>query len=242
MVLESIQGLSDDIVIVDSGSTDGTLELVNKYTDRIYHKDWEGFGPQKVYAESLCKHNWILNLDADEILLPEVRESIQTLFLEPEETRKSAYALRICHVSHLSKSKRPRPLCPVNVTARLYDRKRAGFKDSPVHDKLVVFKRTTVKTLKGDVAHISLKSFDHLRKKIKHYSELQAQDWFDKGRKPSSFQYLYDPAIFFLKNYFLRRLCFVGYEGLMISIILSQGRIQRIRNTRQKWREAKAQT
>ena len=235
-VLESVKDLSDDIIIVDSGSTDGTLALVKKYTDCVYHKEWEGFGPQKVYAESLCKHNWALNLDADEILLPSVKRSIRNVFDIAEEKRGSAYSLRICHVSHLSKSQNPSLFCPVNVTPRLYDRKHAGFKDSTVHDKLVVFKRQKIKTLKGDVAHVSLKSFDHLRKKITHYSTLQAQAWFDKGRKPPFAQYFYDPAVFFLKNYFLRRLCFVGYEGLMISIILSQGRIQRIQLTPEKWK------
>ena len=237
LVLESIKDLTDDIVIVDSGSTDGTLELVKKYTDRVFHKDWEGFGPQKVYAESLCKHNWILNLDADEILLDRVKRSIKDLFDTPEVERGSAYSLRICHVSHQSKSMKPKPLCPVNVTPRLYDRKHAGFKDSTVHDKLVVFKREPIKTLKGDVAHISLKSFDHLRKKTASYSALQAQAWFDKGRRPTLFQYVYDPIAFFLKNYFLRRLCFLGYEGIVIALILSQGRVQRISMTRQKWKD-----
>ncbi len=240
LVLDSIKDLADDIVIVDSGSSDGTLELVKKYTDRVYHKDWEGFGPQKVYGESLCKHNWILNLDADEILLDDVKKSIREVFGTPEEKRSSAYSLRICHVSHLSKSRKPRMFCPVNVTPRLYDKKHAGFKDSTVHDKLVVFKRERVPVLAGRVAHISLKSFSHMREKIDKYSALQAQAWFDRGRNPSLLKLAYDPAAFFLKSYFLRRLCFVGYEGFVISKAISAGRAQRILLTRDKWNKSKA--
>ncbi|MBL4589374.1 MAG: glycosyltransferase family 2 protein [Alphaproteobacteria bacterium] len=237
LVLESVKNLSDDIVIVDSGSTDGTLELVKKYTDRVYHKNWEGFGQQKVYGESLCRHDWILNLDADEILLDDIRKSIKHVFDTPETERAGAYSIRICHVSHLSKSKKPQLFCPVNITPRLYDKKRAGFKDSTVHDKLVVFNRGKMDVLKGRVAHLSLKSFAHMRKKIKSYSELQAQAWFEKGRKSSLLTLLYDPPAFFLKSYFLRRLCFVGYEGLMISLAITSGRTQRILLTRKKWAE-----
>lgn len=240
LVLDSVQDLCDDIVVVDSGSTDGTLELVKKYTDRVYHKDWEGFGAQKVYGESLCKQDWILNLDADEILLDDVKDSIREVFDVSEEDRESAYSLRICHVSHLSKSRKPHRFCPVNVTPRLYDKKHAGFKDSTVHDKLVVFKRGAIPVLGGCVAHISLKSFSHMRDKIKSYSELQANAWFDKGRKPSLFKLLYDPPAFFLKSYFLRRLCFVGYEGLVISKAISFGRAQRILLTRDKWKNTKS--
>ncbi len=235
-VLESIKDFSDDIVIVDSGSTDGTLELVKRYTDRVYHKDWEGFGQQKVYGESLCKHNWILNLDADEILLESVRQSIRDLFQQKEETRGGAYALRICHVSSLSNTLTPSRFCPVNVTGRLYDKRRAEFKDSAVHDKLVVFDGSQPVTLDGDVAHISLKSFSHMWAKIETYSTLQAQDWFDKGRKPTFLQLIYDPPFFFLKNYLIRRLCFVGVEGFMIAIALSAGRALRIAMTIEKWK------
>ncbi len=240
LVLESIKDLTNDIVIVDSGSTDGTLDLVKQYTDRVYHKDWEGFGAQKVYGQNICKYDWVLNLDADEILSKNVKKSIRRVFDMAEEKRAGAYSLRICHVSHLSKSKKPRPLCPVNITPRLYDRKRAGFKDSAVHDKLVVFNRGKTKVLSGHVAHISLKSFAHLQAKINTYSQLQAQDWFEKGRRPSLLQYLYDPLMFFFKNLFLRRLIFVGFEGVAIAYMLSTGRIQRIALTRRKWKAHKA--
>jgi glycosyltransferase involved in cell wall biosynthesis len=236
LVLDSVKNLSDDIVIVDSGSVDGTLETVKNYTDRIYTKKWEGFGPQKVYAESLCKHEWILNLDADEILLSDIQNSIRALFQKNEEDRAVAYSLKICHVSHLSKTRKPRPFCPVNITPRLYNKNKAGFKNSAVHDKLEIFDGSKPEILKGDVAHISLKSFSHMRKKIKSYSTLQAQDWFDNGRHPSLLKLSYDPLAFFFKSYFIRRLCFVGYEGFVISCAISVGRAQRILLTRKKWK------
>ena len=80
--LESVQDLADEIIIVDSGSTDNTLELAKQYTKKITYKKWEGFGQQKSYAESLCKNDWILNIDADEIVTNELALEIRALFTE----------------------------------------------------------------------------------------------------------------------------------------------------------------
>lgn len=228
LVLESVAGLADEIIIVDSGSEDETLEIARRFTDKVFYRKWEGFGQQKVYAESLCKHEWILNLDADEVLLDEVKNSITELFSLSAESRKASYSLDIRHVSIMAKSLQPRPFGPRNLTPRLYNRNRAGFKDSAVHDKVVNFDGSAPGVLKGAVAHISLKSFSHMWEKIRSYSELQAHEWVNKGRRVSAFQLFYDPPFFFVKNYFLRRLCFIGAEGLVMSFALSAGRALRI--------------
>ncbi|WP_350333121.1 glycosyltransferase family 2 protein [Coralliovum pocilloporae] len=228
LVLDALADLSDDLVIVDSGSTDGTLEIARRYTKHVFHRDWEGFGQQKVYAESLCRHDWVLNLDADEVLLEEVRQSIRALFDLPEDQRAAAYSLRIRHVSMLVDNITPHRLSPINITPRLYHRKRAGFKDSAVHDKVVVHDGSPVETLSGDVAHISMKSFDQMWRKIADYARLQAEDWADKGREPGWLRLLLDPPWFFIKNYFLRRLVFLGFEGFVMAVAVSAGRALRI--------------
>lgn len=233
-VLDAVQDLTDDIVIVDSGSTDKTLEIAKKYTDRIFHKDWEGYGPQKVFAQEQCKYDWILNLDADEILLDDVKANIRTLFNRGEKRRKAAYNMRFCQIGILAKSIQPRPFCPVNVTPRLYDRRRAGFKDSAVHDKVVIYDGSDFGDIGGDIAHISYKSYSQLWDKTRSYCELQAEDWVRKGKKPNLLQIIYDPPLFFLKNYFLRRFCFMGIDGLIISIILAASRALRIGLTLEK--------
>ena len=228
LVLESIKDLANEIIIIDSGSTDGTLELAKAYTDKIYHKDWEGFGAQKKYGESLCQNDWILNLDADEVLLEDVKESIRLVFGLPENKRASSYSLDIRHVSFMNKNMTPKPFGPRNITPRLYNKNKAGFKDSTVHDKVVNFDNSKPIKLKGAVAHISTKSFSHMWKKILTYSELQAQKWVNDGRNVTYFQLIYDPLFFFFKNFFIRRLCFIGAEGLVMSIALSAGRALRI--------------
>ncbi len=234
LVLDAVADLSDDIVIVDSGSTDGTQDVARRYTDRLYHRDWTGFGEQKVYAESLCRHDWILNLDADEVLLDEIRASIRAALSTPEAERPAAYSLRIRYVSRLARTLQPGFFNPTNVTPRLYDRRQAGFKSSAVHDKVEIRNGSQPVTLKGDVAHISMKSFAHMWDKIRSYSELSARDWAEKGRNPSVLRLIADPLWFFVKNYFIRRLFTVGAEGFVIAVSLSAGRALRIAMT---WEE-----
>ncbi len=242
LVLDALADLCDDIIVVDSGSTDGTLDIARRHTDRVYHRDWTGFGEQKVYAESLCKHDWVLNLDADEILLDEAKASIREVFAMAEKVRAVAYSLRIRHVSRLAASSRPGYFNPTNVTPRLYDRRRAGFKSSTVHDKVEIRDGGKPVVLKGDVAHISLRSFAHMWDKIRNYSELSARDWVQKGRNPSSFRLLADPLWFFFKNYFIRRLFAVGAEGFVIAASLSAGRALRIAMTWEILRQESRET
>ncbi len=239
LVLEALKGLTDDLVVVDSGSTDGTLDIARRHTERVHHRDWTGFGEQKVYAEGLCRHDWVLNLDADEVLLDEVKASIRAVFAEPEASRATAYSLRIRHVSRLASSLQPGFFNPTNVTPRLYDRRRAGFKSSAVHDKVEIRDGSKPVILRGDVSHISMKSFAHMWDKIRSYSELSARDWAQKGRNPGIARLVFDPIWFFVKNYFIRRLFAVGAEGFVIAVSLSAGRALRIAMTWEERRRLK---
>ena len=237
-VLDAVCELTDDIVIVDSGSTDKTLDIAKAYTDRIYHKEWVGYGPQKTYAQSLCKYDWILNLDADEILLSDVKDNIRHLFQVPESKRKAAYNLFFHQIGILAETIQPRPLCPVNMTPRLYYRRLAGFKNSAVHDKVVIYDGPqTFGRIEGAIAHVSYTSYLQVWSKTRTYCELQAEDWYQKGRRPGFLKCLIDPPLFFLKHYFLRRFCFMGLDGLIISMILAASRALRIGLTREKYKD-----
>lgn len=237
--LAAIRGLSDDVVVVDSGSTDGTVEIARAAGARVVHRDWEGFGPQKLYGQSLCRHDWILNLDADEAPLEGALASIRAVFNVPEGVRAAAYALRICYVSRFAKTLEPRPLAPVNVTPRLYDRRRAGFRtDSVVHDKVVTFDGSRAPVLRGSVAHRCLLSYAHMWDKIAYYAALQAEEKFKKGRRPHPAALLWDPPAFFLKYLLLRRLAFVGWEGLVVAGANAAGRALRIGMTAELFRAA----
>lgn len=231
MVLESVVGLTDDIVIVDSGSDDGTVELASKYTDRIFHRDWTGFGDQKVYGEKLCKYNWVLNLDADEVVSPKLFKEISDLVRrDPKNSENQAgFEVAVKMVASLYDRRPARWLAPTNYTGRFYDRRYAGFADSSVHDKLHNRESGSVKfpKLQGEIYHYSIKSYEHMWSKIGFYSEAQAREWVMKGRKPRlGLVYLAAP-LFFMKHFLLRRLFALGSRGFVIALALTAGRVLR---------------
>lgn len=235
LVLQSVTGLASDIVVVDSGSTDGTVELVRKYTDRVYVRSWTGFGDQKVFGETKCKYNWVLNLDADEVLSSEVRESIRDVITQdPKNIEKQpGFELRVTMMASVEEIPKVRWLAPCNWTGRFYDKRYAGFSNDSVHDKLI--NKTTggirFSRLSGPVYHYSIKSYSHMWTKIGAYSDLQAEAWVRKGRKPNLWLVFVEAPLFFCKHFFLRRLFALGARGFVIAFALTAGRVLRRVNT-----------
>lgn len=231
MVLQSVVGLASDIVVVDSGSTDGTLELVRKYTDRVYIRSWTGFGEQKVFGETKCRYNWVLNLDADEVLSTEAQKSIcEVIEQDPENIEQvSGFELRVTMMSSLHESNKAPWLAPYNYTGRFYDKRYAGFSSSSVHDKLVNKSTGGIRfpRLKGPIFHYSIKSYSHMWAKIGAYSNLQAKAWVQKGRKPRLWLVFLEAPLFFFKHYLLRRLFALGARGFVIALALTAGRVLR---------------
>ena len=132
--LSALQGLTDDIVVVDSGSTDATVAIAKSLGARVIHRAWDGYGGQKRFAEQQCRHDWVLNVDADEVVTPELRTEIGRL-LEADPP-PGAYNIHILTV--YPGDGRPRPW-PRDVNAvRLYHRAVASFRDHPSYDRVEV--------------------------------------------------------------------------------------------------------
>jgi glycosyltransferase involved in cell wall biosynthesis len=221
-VLRAIKPLTDDIVVVDSGSTDDTIMVAQSLGARVVHHDWPGYGPQKRFSEDCAQHDWILNLDADEVLTPELREEISALMTKGPEL--SAYRFRIRNV-YPGKS-RPRWLADYHNYVRLYDRRVARFRDSPVHDT-VDTGQETVGQLKGSVTHFSARSYAHIRAKLEAYANLQAKvlkrpAWTIWLRLP--FEY----PLVFVRYYLLRCHFTGGWDGLYTSHIAATARVKRL--------------
>lgn len=231
-VLEVVKELSSDIVVVDSGSTDGTLDLVRKYTDRVYHRDWEGYGAQKVYAEGLCKYNWVLNLDADEVPNSEAKCAILDVLREDPQNlqRRPAFEFRVTMMSSLLGGDKPSIFAPYNDTGRFYDRRYAGFSENAVHDKLTDRRTGAIRfpRLNGHILHYSIKSYSHMWEKIGRYSQLQAEEWYRKGRKVPLYSLIWTVPFFFIKHYIFRRQFALGFEGLVVALSLTAGRALRV--------------
>lgn len=151
-VLEAARALSNDLVVVDSGSTDRTVEIAEAAGARGFHHDWAGYGPQKRFSEAQCRHDWLLNLDADEVLSAELIEEIRALFADGEPPLP-CYRIKVTTV--YPGDERPRWLAEHNDEIRLYDRRVTRFPDHPTWDAITPPKGTGVGLLKAPRYHFS---------------------------------------------------------------------------------------
>lgn len=220
--IEAVQPIADEVVVVDSGSTDDTVAIAEGLGARVFHRDWDGYGPQKRFAETCASNDWILNIDADEIVTPEFRGEIAALM--QGEPPFAAYKMRLVPVypGHT----KPRLWSSAHNHVRFYDRRRARFHDSLVHDTVDTGDEP-VGQIRSPVLHYSLRSLAHLRDKLDSYTTLQAKEL----RKPAwkillrlPFEY---PAVF-LRYYLVRRNFTGGWFGLGFSHISAEMRVRRL--------------
>ncbi|MDX1949592.1 MAG: glycosyltransferase family 2 protein [Rickettsiales bacterium] len=231
--LKSVQNIADEIILVDSGSTDKTLQIAKEFNCKIFHKDWNGYGEQKIFAEEQTKNNWILNLDADEELSESLRENIIKLFQNSKIEEFPAYKM-FWQMLFLGQEKPPIFAVGSNFV-RLYNKEKAGFSASKVHDS-VLLKTPSEKLgiLQGYVYHRCFKSMKHWAEKINSYSTLQAEDWVKSGRKPPTLaRMIFEPIFAFLKSYFLRRYFIYGVDGYFASIIYAYAKMLRLAKVRE---------
>lgn len=227
--IHSVKEWVDEIIVVDSGSTDGTMEAAEKLGAKVMFHAWQGYGQQKIFAESQCRNSWVLNLDADEEVTPELAANIQALFAK-EEPAHTAYKLRWQMV--MPGEVMPPKLAPKYGFIRLYNKDKAGFRDSTVHDSVVV-REGTVGTVDGIVLHRCFRGLDHWTHKINYYSAMQARDFVAKGRKPGAIRLILEPFISFLKSYILRRYFLYGLDGFIASVQYGYARMLRLAKARE---------
>ena len=212
--LESLE-FADEIVVVDSGSTDRTAEICRAHPKVHFHQlPWEGFGRQKNLAGSLALHDWILNVDADERVSPELRASV----LGAELT--SHHCFRMARENYFGRRWIRRCGWYPDYTTRLYDRRQAGFSARAVHESVVC--QGSVGTLQGRLVHYSYQGIADYLRRMDRYSTLAAQELAKSRKSPSLAKLLYKPVFTFLKMYLLKLGLLEGYTGLLLSLLYAQ--------------------
>ncbi len=208
-------GWADEIVVVDSGSTDDTVERARRPGARVEIRPWAGYGAQKNYAASRASHDWIRSIDADERVPPELAQEIQTL-LSTEPPRRG---YRVCRVSHyLGRWVRSTDWYP-DYQLRLYDRRAGAWTTRRVHESFALNGDPGV--LRQELQHYPYRDVsDHLRK-IDNYTTLSAEQWVEEGRRVSVFGIAVHPPFAFVRNYILRGGIREGGAGLIISALNS---------------------
>jgi|SaaInlV_200m_DNA_6_1039755.scaffolds.fasta_scaffold05716_4 glycosyltransferase involved in cell wall biosynthesis len=209
--LESVKW-ADEIIVVDSGSTDRTEEICRKYTDKFYVKDWPGFGIQKQRALDLASHDWALSIDADERIMPELRDEIISKITQ--NSNISGYLIpRLSN--YLGKDIRHSGWYP-DYILRLVKKQEAYFTKDIVHEKMVV--KGSIKKLSNHFLHYPYKDITHHMKKLNDYSSLSAEKMFSNGKR-ISWPMIFLKALYgFIRAYILRRGFLDGWQGVVVSI------------------------
>ncbi|MBX9865653.1 MAG: glycosyltransferase family 2 protein [Burkholderiales bacterium] len=212
--LQSCVSLVDEIVIIDSGSTDGTQAIALKYKAHFIHQDWLGFGAQKNYAVTLAKHDWVLCLDADEYLTTELAIEISQ---ELDNPRAKAYQLIRCN-KFLGKFLRHGAGYP-DCSIRLFNRQAANWSNDLVHEKVEVVSDCAVATLKHDYLHNSGEDFMKYLHKQDRYTTTQALRMLELNKSVKLSKLFFSPFIHFIKYYVIKRGFMDGVPGF-IHIVL----------------------
>jgi len=199
---------ADEIIVVDSGSTDGTQALAEGHCARVIQQDWLGFGPQKQFAVDQASHDWVLCLDADERVSPELQAAIEAALAEPTH---GAYRFPRCNrfLGRYLKHGEGYP----DWSLRLFDRRQARWSDDAVHEKVVT--SGPVGNLRGDLLHDSAESLASYLTKQNRYTTLAAEMALAAGKRPSFARIALSPLVRFIKFYLIRQGFRDGLPGLI---------------------------
>jgi glycosyltransferase involved in cell wall biosynthesis len=233
---------ADEIVVVDSHSTDDTVAIARRHTDRVVVHDWLGHIEQKNYAASLASHDWILSLDADERVTPALADEIRAVLAsDPAHP-----AFRIPRVTwHLGRWVRTTDWYPDHQD-RLYDRRRARWTGRYVHESLAA--DGTSGQLTGEIQHYAYRDIaDHLET-IDRYTTLAARQMHEDGRRAGLLKLAGHPSLAFLRNYVARGGIRDGVPGFIISsmnayyVFLKFAKLRELQDAERRTKNAKPGT
>jgi glycosyltransferase involved in cell wall biosynthesis len=208
---------ADEIVVVDSGSSDATRAIAQSHGARFVTESWRGFAAQKNFALSLCTSEWVLSLDADEVVSPELAASIQKIIAAPPS--HTAYALPRRNL-FLGRWMRHGGYYP-DPKLRLFPRGQGSFQETPVHETAVF--AGNVETLHGDLLHDAYPTLASYLNHMQRYSTLGASIAVRRGRTGRNLLsflngVLLNPVATFFYNYILRAGFLDGREGLLLHL------------------------
>jgi glycosyltransferase involved in cell wall biosynthesis len=211
-ILKSLDGVSDDIVVVDNGSTDGTPALCKQFNARVIETAWMGYGPTKNTGIDAARHDWILNIDADEAIDEELKNALINLPLQNEqeifEVRfKNFFMDKWIRYGEWGRDQH----------IRLFNRKKYRWNDATVHESLGITADTKITMLPGNILHYTVHSREEYEQKTINYAKLNAKKYADQGKTGGFFKLYFSPLFSFIHNYFIRLGFLDGKEGLLIA-------------------------
>lgn len=210
--IESVKGIADDIVVLDSGSTDNTIAICEQLGVRHIYAPWQNYSYARNLAADNCKHNWILALDADEAISPELKLSL----LKIKENTEPVFCSFNRLTNYCGKWIHHCGWYP-DTKIRLYDKTKTTYQGI-IHEHLNWLPDTIIK-LDGNLLHYSYYTiFEHVQQANK-FTNLTAQAAYDRGDKSNMLYVLFAPFIKFIKSYFLQLGFMDGYYGFVVCAI-----------------------
>ncbi len=210
--LESVKW-ADEIVIVDSQSTDRTVEIAVSFGAKIYSPPWRGYGLAKKEAVNRATHSWILSIDADEVVTGDLKEEINSL-LESENQKVGYYIPRL--TNFLGKWIKHSGWYP-DYVLRLFNKEFGNFNENVVHEAVVVSGETGY--LKNDLLHYSYPNLEEYFNKYNRYTTIGAEELYKKEKKASIFEIVIKPFIAFIKHFIIKAGFLDGVEGFLVSFL-----------------------
>jgi len=210
--LKSISNIASEIVIVDSGSTDRTVEIAESFGVKVFVEKWQGYIIQKNIALKKCTKSWVLCLDADEEVSQELKTSIKEAIKKDNKdgyyiNRRSFYLGKLLKYSWQ----------PDNMLRLVRRQSNPCWGGYEPHDKLFVIGSTGV--LKGDLIHYSYRNIDDHVKGLTKYAYLVAQSYDKMGKRSHLYNFIFNPFFAFFKKYIIRAGFLDGFRGFLIAIL-----------------------
>ena len=210
--LQSLQAVTDDIVIVDSGSTDDTVAICKKFNATVIETGWSGYGINKNKGIEAAENDWILSLDADEAIDAELQQSLLQLALSDE---KQVFNIRFKNF-----------FCNKWIRfgewgfdwhIRFFNRKKVHWNNVAVHENLVFPESVIITKLTGNILHYTVQNRREYDAKTDYYARMNAKKYVEAGKKPSSLKQYLSPLFAFIQHYIFRLGFLDGKEGFIIA-------------------------
>ncbi len=229
--LAALQQVADEIIVVDSGSTDKTEEIAKQYGAKFVFHEWKNISSQKHYGQELCKNDWVLSLDADEVLSDELIIEINAEMNNPQA---DVYKIKICDM--MPGDKKPRALAKSYNLERLYDKRKSNMPDDLTNDRVIVGKNAKVAQLKYKIYHYSYISLTRVWYKLNMYTDELVKTAVEQGRYYTHLRLYTEFPRQFLRYYFIKRYFLYGTCGFWMATTYAYFRFLKIA----KWFEWRA--